>query len=145
MGAAGRERAVEQFRWEHVVHAYEDLWVEQQRELESWKPASRPPAPYPAPEQSFAGYPTAWLADGDRVQATPGAADRLATFLSLPLTNLVADRRCADVTVLQRLLQRAERPVQLENLALELEQAGTSATAARATIAWLLKYELLSR
>ena len=39
----------------------------------------------------------------------------------------------------------AEHPVRLEDLARELEQAGTSSTAARATIAWLLKYELLCR
>lgn len=143
MGTAGRARAVEQFTWEHVVRRYEALWEEQGRAARSWAPAGRAgPACYPAPEVSFAGYPSARVADGDSVQATPGAADRLPVFLGMPLTNLAGDRRCRDPKTLIAVLQSAS-PRAVGDLAADLERAGADPDQARATIAWLLKYDLL--
>ncbi len=144
MGAAGRARAVEHFRWERVVRAYEALWSEQERELRTWTPAPRNgPAIYPAPEVSFAGYPSSWLTDADRVQTSPSAGARLPTFLGLPLTNVSADRRCRDSRALAELLRIAATPRTIAELAAELERAGADGAQARATIAWLLKYDLL--
>jgi glycosyltransferase involved in cell wall biosynthesis len=142
MGAAGRERAVHQFSWERVIRGYEDLWAEQEREVRAWK-AIRPltgPAMYPAPEQSFAGYPTVWLSDADRVQATGIPAD---VFLRSPLTNFVGDRRSSDPKIIATILEMAAPAIPVRDLATELECIGLTPTAARATIAWLLKYGLL--
>jgi glycosyltransferase involved in cell wall biosynthesis len=146
MGAAGRARAVEKFRWENVVRAYEALWAEQERAVCDWTPNSLShagPALYPAPEQSFASYPTAWLTDGETVQASPDAAERMRLFLDLALTNHVGDRRARDPKAVIDLLRSADRPRSVGELATELERAGTDAVASRATIAWLLKYDLL--
>ena len=142
MGAAGRERAVNQFRWERVIRRYEDLWTEQEREAKASQ-STRPrigPATYPAPELSFADYPTVWLSDADRVQATGTAAD---VFLGSPLTNFVGDRRCSDPKVIATVLQMAAQSIPVGDLATQLERIGLTPTAARATIAWLLKYGLL--
>lgn len=146
MGAAGRARAVDHFRWERVVRAYEALWAEQERAVRDWAPGRRPhagPALYPAPEQTFAGYPSGWVGDADRVMATPGAADQAATFAGLPLTNLAAERRCQDPKMLAGVLRAADRPRTVGELAAELERTGADPAAARATLAWLLKYGLL--
>src|SRR5262249_40751316 len=64
MGTAGRARAVERFTWEKVVRAYEALWAEQEHEVMASgksRRAALSPAQYPAPEESFTGYPTRWL------------------------------------------------------------------------------------
>jgi D-inositol-3-phosphate glycosyltransferase len=146
MGEAGRARAVEQFRWERVVRAYELLWAEQERAVRAWTPGRRAPAGpaiYPAPEHTFAGYPTGWLADPDLVKAAPAAAEQVATFAGLPLTNLAGERRCQDPRALADLLRAANRPRPLGELAAELERTGPDPAAARATLAWLLKYGLL--
>jgi hypothetical protein len=137
-------RAVEHFRWERVIRAYESVWSEQEREVRAWTPPSRPgPAIYPAPEVSVAGYPTAWFTETDMVQATGDAEARLPIFLGLPLTNLSADRRCSDRRAIDGLLESATEPRSVGALAAELERAGADPTRARATIAWLLKYGLL--
>ena len=107
----------------------------------------RPAGPpiYPAPEQSFAGYPTAWLTDADRVQSQPGWPDRVSLFLNLPLTNLAGNRRSVDPVVLDNVLRLGEQSATVNDLANVMERTGISATAARATIAWLLKYGLFTR
>jgi glycosyltransferase involved in cell wall biosynthesis len=144
MGAAGRELAVERFRWDRVVRAYETLWADQERDLRAWTPPSRVgPAAYPAPEVSFAGYPSAWLTDADRVQAIDAADARLTTFMNLPLTNLSADRRCRDPKVIADVLKCADTPRTIAELAAHLQRAGADGVQARGTIAWLLKYGLL--
>jgi len=144
MGAAGRERAVEHFRWERVVRAYEGVWADQEREVRDWTPPTRPgPAIYPAPEVSFAGYPSSWISDTDLVRTTPGAEARLPTFLGLPLTNVSADRRSSDRATLADLLRAAAAPRPVGELSAALEGAGTDPVRARATVAWLLKYGLL--
>jgi glycosyltransferase involved in cell wall biosynthesis len=147
MGAAGRKRAVEHFGWERVIRAYESLWTEQQRELAQHRgtaPAERGPVRYPAPEYSFAGYPSDWLTNDTRVQAAPDATPRLAALLAMPLTNLAASRRCSDHATLMALLREAATPRTLGELAELLQKAGTDPEPAHATIAWLLKYGLLA-
>jgi glycosyltransferase involved in cell wall biosynthesis len=103
MGTAGRQRVLDRFAWPHVIRAYEDLWRGQEAERQSWmarasgaKKTYAGPARYPAPEDSFAGYPTAVLEWEDRVQAVPGAEQQLATLLGTPLTAYAAEARVQD-------------------------------------------------
>jgi hypothetical protein len=145
MGEAGRRLAVERFAWEHVIRAYESLWAEQQRELANRPPTAAPgPVRYPTPERSFAGYPTAWLDDTSTVRAADGAVALLAPLLNMSLTSLAAGRRCRDPRAVADALRAASEPRSVGELAAALERAGASAEAARATLAWLLKYGLLA-
>ena len=147
MGAAARQRAVEHFGWERVIHAYETLWAEQRRELVRHRLARAPatgPVQYPAPERSFVAYPSVWVDDTDRVQSASDATARLASLLAMPLTNHAADRRCSDRVAITELLRGAAAPRMVGELAAALERAGIEPNAARATIAWLLKYGLLA-
>lgn len=145
MGIAGRSRVMERFTWAHVIRSYEALWREQEREVLAWKPkpSATAPATYPAPETSFAGYPTKWLTEESLVCTNADAVPSLDAYLYLPLTNLLNDRRCADRATLSRLLQHASEPRTIRALAQELENSGIERTAARATIAWLMKYGML--
>jgi glycosyltransferase involved in cell wall biosynthesis len=150
-GAAGRRRAVERFDWGRVIAAYEELWRSQEVERQaavggrSVTASARGPAGYPAPEVVFAGYPTAWLDDGDRLQALPGAEIRLARVLVMPLTNHVPNTRTTDLATLRRVLSAAATPRPLAELDDVLRRAGVGPVAARATLAWMLKYDLLRR
>lgn len=147
MGAAGRARAVERFDWRHVILAYEALWTEQQRELAAYRrtvPPARGQVRYPPLEQSFATYPSAWIDDATRLVAAPDATARLAPILAIPLTNMGAEHRCADLAALTALLREAAAPRTTADLAAALERTGGAPNAARATLAWLLKYGLLS-
>jgi glycosyltransferase involved in cell wall biosynthesis len=149
MGEAGRRRAVEHFAWPRIVAAYESLWRTQEAErravtaVQTAGRSRRGPARYPAPEVSFAGYPTTWLDDGDRLQTAPGAEVRLARVLVMPLTNHVPNTRTADLATLRRVLSAAAAPRPLAELDEVLRQAGVGPVAARATLAWMLKYDVL--
>src|SRR5262249_44477851 len=97
MGDAGRQRVLERFTWEHIIRAYESLWQEQEAERQVCGTAvtavAHSPACYPPPEYSFAGYPTAWLSEGDLLQADEDARAELEMFLNMPLTNHVSESR----------------------------------------------------
>ena len=144
-GSAGRERVLNHFTWEHVIRAFQSLWAEQEQALSTWtKPRSGVgPANYVAPEVSFAGYPSAWVTDDDRVQALPDAAEAVITFLQMPLTNLVANRRCTDRDTLVNLLKTAVQAMTTQEVVNALERSGVGPVESRATIAWLMKYGLL--
>jgi hypothetical protein len=149
MGRAGRQKAVEEFSWSRVIRAYESLWQEQEQERRRQQRLSAVssrwsgPAAYPSPEWTFAGYPTFWLDSSDQLQAAADAGQRLAELLRTPLTNHVAESRSADEALLTKLLAHAERPCSIAELELLLEEADVSGQTARATLGWLLKYDLL--
>jgi glycosyltransferase involved in cell wall biosynthesis len=148
MGEAGRRRALARFDWRHVVRAYEDLWLEldaerRARAAHAAAPAAAGPACYPAPEDTFAAYPTAWLDAADAVEAAPGAADRLGQVLAHPLCNYVAVNRSADAGLLGDLLAAAATPRPLADLDDVCRRAGAGPMVGRASVAWLLKYDLL--
>lgn len=143
-GRAGRDRVLKHFTWERVVRGYEALWAEQERALGEWQPSSVGPAIYPAPEVSFGTYPCAWLGGADRVRTSADATENVATILDLPLTNLSSDRRCHDRDHLVNLLNMARNGATVGELVTNLERAGVGHGEAHATIAWLLKYGLLT-
>jgi glycosyltransferase involved in cell wall biosynthesis len=148
MGQAARKHAVEHFAWSHVITAYDRLWDSQERERLASSPqpsrAARP-ACYPPPEFTFASWPTHILEEGESVQATPDAPDRLEQLLTLPVTGFIAGLRCTQATVLQAILSVAASPCTVAQLDRIFEQADVTHVAGRATIAWLLKYDLLRR
>ena len=148
MGTAGRQRVEQHFTWERVVRAYEGLWREQEAERRAQvtqSPRRTPgPACYPAPEVSFAGYPTTLL-DGDTlVRTATGAADALGRILALPLCTY-AGQRVRDEATLRAVLAAASSPRTVNELGAVLADFGAAHGSARATLAWLLKYGLLER
>ena len=147
MGAAGRKRAVEHFDWQHVIRACENLWADQQRELAAVRatgPIASGPVKYPPIERSFAGYPSQWLDDDASIKTVDGASLRLTALLAIPLTNYGAEHRCGDAAILGEVLRSAATSTTIGELAETLEATGLDASAARATLAWLLKYGLLT-
>jgi glycosyltransferase involved in cell wall biosynthesis len=150
MGAAGRQRVLERFTWAGVIRAYEELWRDQDRERREWVARKTPvslrslgPPCYPAPEVSFAGYPSHLLQADVQLEATPDAGARLQTFLAHPLTHYAQEWRVADADSLRILLETAKRPAALSELDAVLRSRGISFGRGRATVAWLLKYGLL--
>jgi hypothetical protein len=148
MGAAGRRRVLERFTWGFVVRAYEDLWTAQDCERRAHESALQGrtrtftgPACFPAPEVAFASYPTALLDDTTQIEPAEGAGERLHVIMSLPLTNYVPESRATDPGLLQTLL--ANVPCAVADLDRILSAAGVATTKGRATIAWMLKYDLL--
>lgn len=160
MGAAGRDRVLQHFAWPVIVRAYESLWAQQEQERQRFEAGKRltlrrsrradplpngtvGPALYPAPEQSFAGYPTRWLNDNSRLITAPSALARLGPLLHLPLTSHEADSRTTDVSVLRALCETARPGCSLQQLEAQLLDQSLGTARARATLAWMLKYDLL--
>jgi hypothetical protein len=151
MGEAGRSRAREHFAWPRVIRAYEQLWRDQEAERSArfarhadcqsarWS-RSAGPAAYPAPERTFAGYPTRRLSDIDRVVPGPAASEQLDVLLVMPLTHHAAGRRVPDAGLLRDAL--AEAPCSVEDLDRFWSKAGIEHGLGRATLAWMLKYDL---
>jgi D-inositol-3-phosphate glycosyltransferase len=151
MGEAGRTHALNHFAWPHVIRAYENLWGEMDAERKA-RAASEPearrrhgPACYPPPEVAFDGYPTAWIEDTDRLEATHAAVDRLTPVLNHPLCNYHPDSRSTDAALIRTVLAAASRACEVTKLDAVFANAGIPETLGRATIAWLLKYGLLVR
>ncbi len=148
---AGRQRVLERFTWAGVIRAYEALWRSQEAERQA-RAARSPAAPspggppcYPAPEWSFAGYPTLLLGQDDSLEAAPGAGDDLGQLLAQPLTSYASDRRIGDEAALRAILAAASNPRTVGELDACLGGRGASYGAGRATLAWMLKYGLLRR
>jgi glycosyltransferase involved in cell wall biosynthesis len=150
MGAAGRQRVLDHFTWERVIKAYEELWRSQ--EAERCAAAARSPAPrkrfqgpacYPAPEDSFGGYPTRVLHEDAWLAALPDAESRLSRLLSMPLTSYGGDGRASDAAVLRLILTAATPGCALSGLDGVLGRAGVGYGVGRGTVAWMLKYGLL--
>jgi glycosyltransferase involved in cell wall biosynthesis len=151
LGAAARERALSLFAWPHIIAAYEALWRDQERQRQDFTRARQSakganvPAHYPPPERSFRGYPTRWLDTGSSAEltATTWALAELEGLLALPLCNHVANRRVADAGLLRSALLRAESSCSIAELDALFRAAGIDHDRARATLAWMLKYDLI--
>jgi glycosyltransferase involved in cell wall biosynthesis len=147
MGEAGCRRARGRFAWPHIIRTYEQLWCDQDRERSeraralTRRASAWPPAAYPAPERSFAGYPTRQLSGRDRLVPTPGSADALESLLAMPLVHHAAGRRVQDPSILTKALETA--PCSIDDLDRLWAESGVEPEIGRATLAWLLKYDLL--
>jgi glycosyltransferase involved in cell wall biosynthesis len=150
MGAAGRHLVLQRFAWTHVIKAYEALWRDQEFERSAWVARATPsprafrgPACYPAPEDSFAGYPTHLLGDEDRLETGCGVESRLERLLAMPLTSYSENRRSSDPAVLRAVLDAATTARVISDLDQVLLRLGVAPAPGRATLAWMLKYGLL--
>lgn len=148
MGANGRARVTRDFMWQAVIERYERVWSEQElvryEHLElSERGSARTPVSFPGIEHSFAEYPSSWVDDDTQLVVTAGAQQRLSDLVRLPLTSYLPRARLADEAALARVLTGCEQPRSAGELALLPELSALPRQACRATIAWLLKYDLL--
>lgn len=149
-GAAGRQRAVERFAWPGIIRDYERLWQEQNAERvrcaahrETTRRPNPGPACYPAPEASFASYPTALLDGHSRLVADKFARERLNWFTELALTNYGVGGRTKDPEVIRAVLAAAAIPRTIAELDEVAGRGSPSPATGRGTLAWLLKYGML--
>jgi glycosyltransferase involved in cell wall biosynthesis len=147
LGTAARIRAIDQFSWSRVIGRYESLWKEQdalRRSLPAVATDGCAPNLYPPVERSFEGYPSRWIGfEDDEVATTAHAESDLRQLLSLPLTHHVAESRVSDAKLLQTALDEANPRCSVSSLDALLCAAGVDRRRARATVAWMLKYDLL--
>lgn len=144
MGGAARQRVLELFTWRHVVARYEEVWREQEAVRLEYARAERTevhtPPPYPDVEFSFASYRSEVLPPDRRVVCGPDAEGELEVMLGFALTSYRKNRRVADLPTLHRALRRAEGGCTISEAC---EALGPDPERARATVAWMLKYDLL--
>jgi hypothetical protein len=148
LGAAARQRALDLFAWPRIIAAYEAIWRDQEMERQDYARlrartgGSDVHAHFPPPEWSFAGYPTRWLdaESHNELAASAWAPEVLEQLLALPLTNHAANRRVADSGLLRQALARAAPSCSVAALFLA---AGVDQYRARATLRWMLKYDLI--
>lgn len=151
MGAAGRERVLSEFNWARVIARYEEVWREQEQvraEHASRAQAStvRTPVPFPDVEHTFGSYPSETLTLDALVVSSDDAGARLGQLLSSSLTNYRPGARIVEPAVLLELLERAHEASSLGSLDALLDAGGrVPVQRRRATLAWLLKYDLLRR
>lgn len=150
MGRAGRERVLEAFTWKRVVHAFENLWAEQESERQKHAALANgsgsvvaAPSLFPPLERSFRSYPAAVLDGSDAVRTVEGAAERLPRLLAAPITSYRPASRVSDPAVLASVLEAASKGCAIGVVDDLLSRSGVRPQAARATVAWLLKYGLL--
>jgi glycosyltransferase involved in cell wall biosynthesis len=151
MGAAGRSRVLARFAWKHVVRAYEALWESQETERRAYlarraggaQHSRRGPAYYPAPDETFGGYPTRMLAEEDQLVAVAGSEAAIEPLLRTPLTNHSVERRAGDLAAIRSLYLACRSPRSIGELDELIFHAGVAPHAGRATLAWMLKYGLL--
>lgn len=148
MGAAGRAHILSQYTWPTVIRQYQDVWRVQEmlrREHASRHELStaHTPVPFPDVEYSFASYPSAWLDADTRVVTTDDAPSQLTTLLELPISNYLPRPRIIEPITLAAILDLARKPCSLATLETVPGMAGESLQRQRATLAWLLKYDLL--
>jgi hypothetical protein len=85
------------------------------------------------------------LGESDRLVAVPGSEAQVERLLGVPLVTHAADRRAGDAATLRSVLSATNTPRSIADLDTLLFHAGTTHTAGRATLAWMLKYGLLRR
>jgi glycosyltransferase involved in cell wall biosynthesis len=150
MGYTSRRVALARFAWPRIIQAYDALWQSQESErlghLVLGVPRARPfsaPALYPDLETSFAGYPSVWLSEHALVVAN-GSNESLERFLMMPLTHHVPEHRVTDPGMLRALLAEALAPCTISHLDATFHGLGISHGMGRATLAWMIKYGLLT-
>lgn len=148
MGAAGRKLATERFAWSRIIPRYEELWqwqeTERARMAAAAGTAARRPLPnYPPPEISFADFPTQMLDEETYLQTVAAAETQLHRLMNVAITSYGELGRTRDPLAIRSLLDAARSPQPIRQLDRIARQAGISHQAGRATLAWMLKYNLL--
>ena len=133
-----------------VIRAYDSLWDEQEKirvEVERHRSVLRDTTGmglYPSPEVAFESYPTRWIGEGDRFTAVPDAAERLSGPLAMPLVTHAEWARHTDEALLTAVLAAATADGRtLSELEGVMGQTHAGSSRARATLAWMLKYDLI--
>ncbi len=149
MGAAGRQRAVDEYEWRTIIPRYEALWMQMAEIRRINGPALRPPQhPWPArmdPFAAFAAYPTRQLGR-DTILAlaapTPEAAwtrfEGLRTLAMTSFSSLAPPTPAECRAVLQALAQGPQSAAVLASTAASHRQA-----AVFRGLAWLVKLGIL--
>lgn len=150
MGRRAREHVLERYTWPRIIEQYDAVWQEQDTLRREHLAATttvpsnvRTPVAFPDVEFAFAAYPTCIVEMDAEVIAAENAATQLAALLELPLTSYLASSRVTDQVVLGRVLQLAGEGCALAQLDAALASAGAEPRRSRATLAWMLKYDLL--
>ncbi len=148
MGAAGRARILELYTWPLIIAQYEAIWREQdtlRREhvAVSEAPTVHTPVSFPDVEHSFSCYPTSFLSGESRLIAAEDASVQLDVVLALPITNYLPQLRIVERAALLRVIEAAQHPSALHALSLILESPESTRERQLATLAWMLKYDLL--
>jgi glycosyltransferase involved in cell wall biosynthesis/GT2 family glycosyltransferase len=151
MAVAARKRALQHYAWPVIIRAYESLWRDQELQRSdrervacAKKQNFLGPAVFPDPEHAFADYPTSWLRKDDMVISSLDGKERLGSFLEMPLTHHAPARRVTEEPTLADLIDAAKEGASVGHLADLLSQRGVKPEKAFATLAWLLKYGLLT-
>ena len=154
MGESGRVRAREKFDWKVIIGQYQALWGELAALRSSAAISVERGEDMPAnpsrmdPFRLFAGYPTAVLARGDRLELNIGNAEeavrRLGVARSLWMVNYAGDLLPSDDECRAVLVAVADHPgMALADLLSNLPQPRRRIV--RRGIVWLLKLGLLKR
>lgn len=149
MGEAGRARARELYDWRVVIGAYQALWrdlAERRRSATEHTPRAATAPAHPLrddPYAVYAGYATAPIGGGDRVELAPGAGpDRLSRLRVHDMNSFATEALAGDgdaEAVLRHLDTRGRCTVDrlLSSFAPEKR------TAVHRTIGWLAKMGLV--
>lgn len=141
MGAAGRARALADYRWSGILQRYVDMVDE----LAVLRRAAGTPSPVawparPDPFALFETYPTETLSGAWAVTAPPGTGAALETLLRIHLANALVDPLMPRETILalHRLAGTGDHTV-----ATLLAAAGGPAPTAQRALMWLAKFGLV--
>ena len=130
-----------------MIGYYESLWKELDTERRSKRVAARDsPAPafYPPIERSFEAYPSRWVGfEDDEVARTQHAERDLQQLLAHPLVHHTPESRVTAAPTLLAALDAASPRCSVRSLDALFDAAGFDRRRARATIAWMLKYDLI--
>jgi hypothetical protein len=154
MGESGMARARETFDWKVVVAAHEALWAELAEVRRSAPETAPVPDKGPVssllddPFRAFAGYATAELVPGDRLELGPSAAPgRLALLRRTWMTSFGENYRAAPAALDAVVALAGREGGATVAAALELlapRDARDNALALRG-LGWLLKFAVLRR
>ncbi len=155
MGERARHRAYDVFDWRKIVALYEALWNEQALLLASHlkqgatirrTPQSSTTSPtfYPSIDRAFAGYPTEFLSDQTMLDITNDFSTKFQQKINDRLCNYCLDWSMQAEKVLTAFREVSDA-MTLSDLAHTLHEQGFSETHSRQIIAWLLKYDLITR
>lgn len=142
MGEAGRQRAVQDYDWAHILRRYAALChdlAEIRLKAACDEPEEWPERPDPF--SLFATYPSRCVALDDRVVVAPRVEERFAETARLTMANYGFHEECLPSSLLQRLVKAAARQDHWQAGDLMIAAGGDQAVATRSLL-WLAKFGL---